>query len=120
MKIKITKGGIFGVNGEIPVGTIFDVKDEPTGWAGRYEVISGGKGSGTEPVNNDGDKKDDGKTDAKPYDAKHKGAGVYAVYKTGTDEIVRDKVTKADAEAFDKLDAEGQEKWLKDNPTPAA
>ena len=36
MKIWITKGGIFGAKGEIAVGTELDVKDEPTGWAGRY------------------------------------------------------------------------------------
>ncbi|MET3648037.1 hypothetical protein [Phyllobacterium ifriqiyense] len=41
MKIKITKGGIFGADGEIAIGTTLTVKEEPTGWAGRYEVISG-------------------------------------------------------------------------------
>ncbi|MCX8282475.1 hypothetical protein OSJ77_19985 [Phyllobacterium sp. 0TCS1.6C] len=41
MKIKITKGGIFGADGEIAVGTTLTVKEEPTGWAGRYEIISG-------------------------------------------------------------------------------
>lgn len=41
MKIKITKGGIYGADGEIAIGTTLTVKEEPTGWAGRYEVISG-------------------------------------------------------------------------------
>lgn len=42
MKIRITRGGIFGKDGEIAVGTELDVKEEPKGWGGRYEVISGG------------------------------------------------------------------------------
>lgn len=41
MKIRITGTGIFGKDGEIVVGTEFTVKDEPTAWAGRYEVLSG-------------------------------------------------------------------------------
>ncbi|MDO8912304.1 MAG: Rho termination factor N-terminal domain-containing protein [Phenylobacterium sp.] len=46
MKIQITGGGIYGQNGdEIAIGTEFDVKEEPTGWAGRYTVLTeGGKG----------------------------------------------------------------------------
>lgn len=40
MKIRITAGGIYGNDGEIPVGTEMDVKEEPKGWDGRYEVIS--------------------------------------------------------------------------------
>lgn len=44
MRIKITKGGIYNAKGdEIAVGTEMDVKDEPKGWAGRYETISGKK-----------------------------------------------------------------------------
>lgn len=39
MKIRIIAGGIYGKDGEIPIGTELDVKDEPTGWAGRYEVV---------------------------------------------------------------------------------
>lgn len=39
MRIRITKGGIFGSKGEIAVGTELDVKDEPRGWAGRYDVV---------------------------------------------------------------------------------
>lgn len=52
MRIEITKGGIFGSNGEIPVGTELTVKDEPKAWAGRYRVI--GKTDGKTAVTNDG------------------------------------------------------------------
>ncbi|GGA64912.1 hypothetical protein [Pelagibacterium lentulum] len=44
MRIEITAKGIYGVNGEIPVGTELTVKEEPKGWGGRYRVISGGAG----------------------------------------------------------------------------
>ena len=41
MKVKITKEGLFGVDGPIPVGTVVDVSEEPTAWGDRYEVVSG-------------------------------------------------------------------------------
>lgn len=45
MRIQITAGGIYGENGvEIEPGTEFDVKEEPTAWAGRYAVLSDSKG----------------------------------------------------------------------------
>lgn len=36
MRIKITAGGIYGSDGEIPVGTELKVESVPAGWAGRY------------------------------------------------------------------------------------
>lgn len=51
MRIKITKPGIFTSKGEIEVGTELDMKNEPKGWAGRYEVI--GRTAGKTAVNND-------------------------------------------------------------------
>lgn len=50
MKIRITAGGIYGSDGEIPVGAELTVAHEPKGWAGRYEVI--GKDDDKEPVTN--------------------------------------------------------------------
>lgn len=41
--IKITAGGIFGAEGEVPVGTEITLSEEPKGWDGRYVVISGAK-----------------------------------------------------------------------------
>lgn len=41
MKIQITAGGIYDGKGvEVPIGSEFDVTDEPTGWAGRYVILS--------------------------------------------------------------------------------
>lgn len=50
MKIRIKapytgaeSSGIYGKDAkEIPIGTELDVKEEPVGWAGRYDIISGG------------------------------------------------------------------------------
>nr|WP_278388413.1 hypothetical protein [Brucella intermedia] len=58
MRVKITKPGIFGAKGEIPVGTEVTVKEEPKGWVGRYEVITGdgeGKTAITNPAQNERD-----------------------------------------------------------------
>lgn len=49
MRIKITKGGIYGLDAEIPVGTELTVKEEPKAWHGRYIVLSDDEG---EPVLN--------------------------------------------------------------------
>jgi hypothetical protein len=47
MQIKITKGGIYGNDGkEFPIGHEMTVKEEPKGWAGRYEIIGGAKKGG--------------------------------------------------------------------------
>ena len=57
MRIQITAPGIFGADGEIPVGTEFTVDEEPVAWAGRYVVLSRGKGKTavTNPKAEDGD-----------------------------------------------------------------
>jgi len=62
MKVEITAGGIFGAKGEIPIGTVVEVESEPTGWAGRYRVVSDGKGKTL--VTGTGDENDQPKTAA--------------------------------------------------------
>ena len=96
MKIEITAGGIYGADGEIPVGTVMDVKDEPTGWAGRYRVVSGG-GKGKEPVTNP-------KTDAPTLKAEHHGGGKFNV--TAGETVHVKGLSKADADAFNALSDE--------------
>ena len=40
MKIRITGPGIFGGEGELPIGTEFDVNGPLfDGWAGKYEIL---------------------------------------------------------------------------------
>ncbi len=56
MRIRITKPGIYGQDGEIPVGTELTVKQVPEAWAGRFEVIADTKGkkSVTNPAKSGG------------------------------------------------------------------
>lgn len=50
----------------------------------------------------------------KAYEAKHRGAGSWSIMDGDTE--VREKLTKEQAEAFNKLDAEGRAQWVADNP----
>jgi cell division protein FtsB len=50
-------------------------------------------------------------------EAKHRGAGSYSIM-DGESEV-REKLSKDQAEAFNKLDAEGKAKWLAENPKAA-
>lgn len=41
MRIRITKPGIYGGSGEVPVGAEFNVRgDVPSAWSGRYEIVT--------------------------------------------------------------------------------
>lgn len=98
--IKITAGGIFGAEGEIPVGTEITLKNEPKGWEGRYVVISGGAAAEAKTaVTNPAKTEEPGE-----LVAKHRGAGSYSVMR-GDEEIV-DKLAKDQAEQFNSLSAE--------------
>lgn len=54
MRVKITAGGIYGADGEIPIGTEITVENEPVGWAGRYEIVSGDEAGKTAVINPEG------------------------------------------------------------------
>jgi len=106
MKIEITGKGIYGAptkdnkTGEVPVGTVLTVKKEPTGWDGRYRVISeDGKGDGKKvAVINPADAKG-------PFEAKEKGGGWWAI--TDADgNAVGKSIKKDDAEIFNALSDE--------------
>lgn len=95
MRIQITAGGIFGADGkEVPVGSEFTVKEEPTAWAGRYTVLSGNADDKT-GVNNPAPL-------TGPFEARDKGEGWWAIY-DGAGEQVGKSVRKADGEAFNGL-----------------
>lgn len=52
MKIRIIAGGIYGANGELPIGMEFTISgDIPPGWAGRVEVIEDAPAAGV-PITN--------------------------------------------------------------------
>ena len=92
MKIEITAGGIFGAEGEIPVGTVIEVKSEPKGWAGRYRVVSDSKGK-TAVIN-----------PAAGYAVTEKSPGWYVVTKDGN--VATKAFRKDDLAEFDGMSDE--------------
>lgn len=57
--------GIYGKDGkEMPVGHEMDVADEPKGWAGRYDILSGGDRKGKVAVTGAGEGDGEAKTAA--------------------------------------------------------
>lgn len=96
MKIQITAGGIYDGEGkEVPIGTTYDVKDEPTAWAGRYTVVTGDSEAKTaitnEPVELKG-----------PFTAKEKSPGWWAIF-DGAGEPVGKAVREDALKGFDDL-----------------
>lgn len=52
MKIRIIAGGIYGADGELPIGAEFTISgDVPPGWAERVEVIEDAPAAGG-PITN--------------------------------------------------------------------
>lgn len=134
MRIKITKPGIYGNDGEIEVGTEITVKDEPTGWAGRYEVLSGGDDDEgkTSIINPElgeaeiGDTTENPHTgegvpkapagqngDAEPYVVKDKGSGWYVV--TQGDKEVTGSLRKNALEGFNGLTEDEKKAFVEAN-----
>ncbi|GGE18218.1 hypothetical protein GCM10011390_41740 [Aureimonas endophytica] len=129
--------GVYGQDGEIPIGTEIDVKDEPTGWAGRYEVISGGDSDeGKTPVLNPelgevevGATNESGRT-GEPvgdvpvgpggvggpavYAVKEKGSGWLVITKDG--EEATKSFRKSELDGFDAMSDEDKADFVKANP----
>lgn len=91
MKIKITKGGIYGADGEIAIGTEIEVKSDPVGWAGRYETISGGSKKEKTFVTGEN-------TGLK---AVHFGGGKFNI--VNGDDVLAKGLSKADSDAFNGM-----------------
>lgn len=100
MKIQITAAGIFdGAGREVPIGTEVTLTEEPTGWTGRYTVLSGGS--------TDDDKvaiinPAEGAQPVLPLEAKDQGGGWWAVTDANGAAFGK-KLRKDDAEAFNTL-----------------
>lgn len=110
MKIEITAGGIYGANGEIPVGTELTVKEAPLGWAGRYRVV--GKTEGKTPVTNEQKIAPVG-----PFTVKEQSAGWHAVVDAEGAAVTKNM--RADALAgFDALSDDDKAKFITDNAKP--
>lgn len=95
MKIEITAGGIFGADGEIPVGTVLDLKNEPQGWHGRYRIISGDTEGKTAIIN---------PTASTGYAVAEKSPGWFHVTKDG--EPVTKAMRRSDLEGFEEMSDE--------------
>lgn len=109
MKIEIIAAGIFGADGEIPVGSTMDVKEEPKGWAGRYRIVSGGDAKGKEAVTNP-KSKGKGKEADTGLKAEHHGGGKFNV--TEGDTVLLEGLSKVDADAFNEMSDEDKRAYV--------
>lgn len=112
MQILITGAGIYGAEGELSIGAKLTLDDEPTAWAGRYQIL-------------DADAKPDkvAKADAKPdgeADPNYVPVGPFLASGSGAWWDVLDangtkikRLRKADAEAFNGLSEEDRAEFLK-------
>lgn len=95
MKIEITAGGIYDGEGkEVPIGTTFDVNDEPKGWSGRYRVVSGAAVEGKTAVVNP----------SLGYQVKEAKPGWFVITKDGSE--VTKNFRKAELDGFDAMSDE--------------
>lgn len=108
MKIEITAGGIFGAKGEIPIGTIVEVKAEPKGWHGRYRVVSGGDAKAKEAVTNPA--KGKAKEAVDGLKAVHHGGGKFNIVEGDT--VHLSGLSKADADAFNDMSDEDKRAYV--------
>ena len=96
MKIEITAGGIYDGEGkEVPIGTTFDVNDEPKGWEGRYRIASGGGAEGKALVTNPAQS---------GYAVKEAQPGWFVITKDGAE--VTKNFRKAELDGFDAMSDE--------------
>ncbi len=115
MKIRIkapytgaTSSGIYGADAkELEIGTELTVKEEPIGWAGRYDVIDStdakDKGGAKTAIVNPAEAK-------APFQAKDKGGGWWAIYDADGKEVK--SLRKDDAEIFNALSDEDKAKHV--------
>lgn len=96
--VGLNSTGIYGKDGvEMPVGHEMEVKEEPKGWAGRYDILSGGDAAEKTAVVNPAPA-------ASGYAVKESSAGWYVITKDG--EEVTKSFRKADLDGFDTMSDE--------------
>lgn len=97
MQILITGAGIYGADGEIPVGARLTLEDEPTAWAGRYQILDAdakpAKAAASPSITADD------YVPVAPFVAKDTGGNWFTVF-DANDKQVGKKLRKADGEAF--------------------
>lgn len=104
MRIEITSPGIYGSTGEVPVGTVIEVKEAPKGLDGKYRVLD--DANGKKAVTNT---KDD--TAAVSLKAEHHGGGKFNI--TQGETVLASGLSKADADAFNALSDEEKAEYVK-------
>lgn len=113
VKIRVTRSGLYGADGMIPVGTTFPVEEDniPREWKGKVEVVSK-KAADAEPVVNPAslnvstEAKTAGAADQEA-DAKEAAEKAKAAAKAASDKEAADKA-KAEAAAADQKAAEAK------------
>ncbi|MDW9792427.1 hypothetical protein GOB42_16735 [Sinorhizobium meliloti] len=93
--------GIYGKDGvEMPVGHEMDVAEEPKGWAGRYDILSGDS-KGKEAVTGSGDA--DTKTAAEVLAMANDGTQ-FMTFKAAAKKLLGDKTPDSKAEIVAALE----------------
>lgn len=99
----LTTTGIYGKDGtEMAVGEELDLENEPVGWAGRYDIISGGSTEGKTAVTNP--------ENTLGYSVKDKGGAWFVITKDGVE--VTKSFRKADVEGFDEMSDEDKDAFV--------
>lgn len=107
MRIRVSKPGIYGNDGEIPVGTEFTVKEAPIAWGDRYDVI-GDTGDKEFFVNPDKTARAGG-----GFEVKEKERGWFVITDGG--EEVTKSLRKNDVEGFMAMTDDQKAKFVQDN-----
>lgn len=109
----LSSTGIYGADGkEMEVGHVLTLKEEPKGWAGRYDILDGDS-AGEDKAKDKGGAKTAivNPAEAKaPFQAKDKGGGWWAIYDADGKEVK--SLRKDDAEIFNALSDEDKAKHV--------
>lgn len=109
----LSSTGIYGADGkEMEVGHVLTLKQEPKGWAGRYDILDGDS-AGEDKAKDKGGAKTAviNPAEAKaPFQAKDKGGGWWAIYDADGKEVK--SLRKDDAEIFNALSDEDKAKHV--------
>lgn len=102
----LSSTGIYGKDGkEMEVGAVLDLKEEPLGWAGRYDILDGADSSDKAKDKSGAKTAIINPAEAKaPFQAKDKGGGWWAIYDADGKEVK--SLRKDDAEIFNALSDE--------------
>lgn len=109
-RYRVTDGGLFGADGELPVGFEFDMKDSvPAGWASKVALLSSTSVTPAhEPVVNPSATIDQN-------DNKDDGGGTSVVVKTSGDEPDPAPVPKAKTKKRENLEAQAEKAGVEFN-----